>query len=410
MGALPTVIPSISAAQFLRRLSEDLPNGWAGQDALQGGAWSSLLEALGGGLSSVMSAIQYTASATRIPTSTSPELDEASLDFFGGSLPRPPGMPDASFAQLIINSLFNGGATRPAIAAAIQRLTGAAPRMLEAHNIFDTGVWRLNSYWNVDTPANPGRWGGYQQNQGFIETIAPADPAIGSNNPILCWGTTAFWNVPGYFFGIISAAGPAELNNLISTIKAEGITVWVKILQAPPQGNAIAVSTPRLVVATTLSFSSITASWLPPVQGTGPVQYLVQYRVNGTTAWQQGPITDQLSVVISGLQPFTFYDVRIGAKNTINTVFSGVSTAQTQKQPPSAATNLSASLVQATAITLTWQPPLNGTGPFSYLVQYRVVGTQTFSTLVVGVGTVGVTLIGLNPDTPYEIEVVTSTT
>jgi hypothetical protein len=64
--------------------------------------------------------------------------------------------------------------------------------------------------------------------------------------------------------------------------------------------------------------------------------------------------------------------------------------------------------VQATAVTLLWSAPTVGTPPFSYVVQYRILGTIPWSTFTVGAGTIGVTVIGLLPATTYQFEVLST--
>lgn len=406
---VPTTIAPLTLLQFAGRLAAAIPNGWAGSDALYSGVAQALLAAFGSNLQHNLARVIYDLSASRFVTSTAPELDLASQDFFGSGLPRPAGMSDANFAELIITSLFQSAATRPSIAAALTRLTGVAPRMLEPWSIFDCGVWDLSSYWDVDTPANPARWGSPESTwQGFIETISPSIPAIGPNNPVLGWDSVAYWDVPGYFFGVISVVPGLAVYNLVAAQKAEGTTVWVKILSSPPQGAVVLPGSPTQVILTALSSTSIQATWTATAVGTVPIEYVTQYRQTGTINWTTGPTTTQTIVTVANLQPFTSYDFRVGANNSAGTTFSQVFLVTTSKQDPSPATNLAAALVQATAVTLTWTPPASGTGPFSYNIQYRVTGTLTWSVLSVGMGTVGVTVIGLQASTSYDFEVVTS--
>jgi hypothetical protein len=364
-------------------------------------------------LSFLVQQLQYVLAATRLTTETAPELDLASVDFFGSALPRPSGMSDAVFAQLIIDSLFKSAATRPAIAAALQKLTGQAPRMLEPWNIFDTGVWGRTSYWNVDTLANPARWAptGLQY-QGFVETIPAAVPAIGPNNPIYCWGSGPlgpYWNVPGYFFATIAANPGRSVYDVINELKAEGTTVWVKLVGgAPPSGTIVAPGVPTTIVVGAITSSSIALSWTAPTVGTPPFSYLVQYRVTGTTAWQIGPLSSITSAVVGGLAARTAYDLTVTAQNSAGLATSVIVHGTTPAVPPGPATNLTATLVQATAVTLLWSAPTVGTPPFSYVVQYRILGTIPWSTFTVGAGTIGVTVIGLLPATTYQFEVLST--
>lgn len=406
-----TVIPLLSDVQMARRVARALPNNWAGEDALTEGVWSSLLECLGEELAFVLAGIFYTSQAARLLTSTFPELDLSSQDFLGSALPRPPGMPDADYAQLIIENLFQTAATRPALFNALLNLTGVPPRMLEPWNIFDTGVYDRNTYWDTDTVGQPGRWGGLQPYQGYIETAAPAIPAIGPNVPVYGWDSGAFWDSPGYFFGEISLPSLTAVYDTINRLKAEGTLVWVKILPATLLGTIVAPSPPLNVQATPQTFSSVSVTWQQSSVGTRPINYQVQFRLAGTTSWSSTPATTGTASTVTNLLPFTTYNFRVVATNRAGQSISNpVVSTTTLKQPPGPAGNLTATVVQSTAITITWTAPTVGTPPFTYVVQYRVTGTQTFSSLTVSPGATGVTIINLSAQTQYDIEVLTSTT
>jgi hypothetical protein len=321
-------------------------------------------------------------------------------------------MTDSAYAALIIANLFQTAATRPAIAAALQRLTGVAPRMLEPWNIFDTGTWGHTSYWNIDTADNPARWGSPGlRYQGFIETVPAAIPAIGPNVPVYGWGAGPlgpYWNVPGYFFGIISLLPGQAITDVVNRLKAEGTTVWVKLI-SPAALGVVAPGSPSSVNLSNPTFSTVGVSWSVPASGTQPFSYIAQYRVTGTPTFVNTPSVTGTSTVLSGLVPVTSYDIRVVAQNAAGASTSaGFSQITTLKQPPSEAINLVALQVQATSITVIWDPPLVGTQPFSYVVQYRVSGTVPFANLAVSPGATGVSIINLLPLTTYDIDVVTS--
>lgn len=406
---MSTVITTLTDVQFQQRLAALLPPGWAGEDAVQTGLMGALLRSLGGGLSFLTGEIQYTQLATRLTTETAPELDLASQDFFGDALPRPAGMSDANFASLIISNLFKTAATRPAIAAALERLTGQVPRMLEPWNIFDTGTWDRTSYWDADTVTTPARWGdGSQLYQGYIETPVPAIPLLGVNNPILGWDSPAFWDVAGYFFADLASNIGENAYSLVNRLKAEGTTVFLKIVAPAATGPVLAPGPPIGIIVSSLGPTSLMVVWTAPVIGTGPFTYQVQYRQTGTVNFFPGPQTIQTAAILSNLVANVEYDVRVVATNAAGSATSAIATGTTGTQAPSPATNLVATLVQATAVTLQWTAPATGTPPFTYTVQYRVSGTIPFSQFAVGAGATAVTVINLQPSTTYDFEVVTS--
>ena len=169
-----TVIPTISPAQFAQRLAANFPNSWASPDAAQRGNLYALFLSLGQQIQAVLEQVRYADNAVYVPTETSPELDLAGMDFYGGTLPRPAGATDAGYAALILSGLFQPAATRGALTAAIERLTGYTPRMIEPWNPADTGVWDSGvSYWDVDNAATPFLWTGEEAATGFIKSAAP---------------------------------------------------------------------------------------------------------------------------------------------------------------------------------------------------------------------------------------------
>lgn len=413
-GQLPTVIPGVSAIQFAARLADLYPRGWCSDDAKQGppGNVYALLLSLGQQLQAVQAELQYTLSAQRIQTEGFPELDFASIDFLGDSLPRPPGMTDADFGRAIIAALFQPAATRPALQDALTALTGSVPRMLEPWSVNDTGSWRNMSYWNVDSVANPARWGnGGLRYQGYIETAPPSIPAIGPNNPIQCWGDSAYWNVPGYFFGVIAPANLNAVDDLIVRLKAYGTIVWVKLVT--PSGAAPGVPTvaPNAVtnlVANPAGPNSVLLSWVAPTLGTPPFSSSVLYRQTGTLSFISGPTVTANTATVQNLAPGTQYDFEVVVRNNAGAAASTIVTSSTGLVPPAPAQNLIATQVQATAVTLVWTAPVSGTPPFTYSVNYRISGTPIFQSLIVGQGSLTVTVINLVPLTQYDFEVVTT--
>lgn len=404
-----TTVPSIVGSSFAARIAELFPRGWAGDDAKQSGNVYSLFLALGQQISFVQTEVQYALAAQRIQTETAPELDEASEDFLGTTLPRPPSASDAVYAQEIVAALFQPAATRSALQTALAALSGSVPRMMEPWNVNDTGAWGANSYWNVDTVQNPARWGdGGLRYQGFIETAPPGLPAIGSGNPILTWNDSAYWNVPGYFFGIIAPVDLNAINDTINKLRAYGTLIWTKIVTASNLATQITVVPPGIVqgvLATTAGTDRIFVTWSLPLTGTTPFQFQVLYRITGTANFQSSPGLTTTSTTITGLISNTSYDFEIVCSNAGGSSTSAIAIATTAEIPPGPATNLSATLVQASAVTLSWDAPTVGSPPFTYTILFRVTGTIPFDSFFVGQGSTTVTVIGLLPGTEYDFEV-----
>ena len=406
-----TQIPFVSGTAFAQRLGRLFPRDWASDDAVQSGNVYALFLSAGQEISDLLQEVQYAALAQRMQTETSPELDLASQDFFGTALPRPSGMSDQNFYTLIVSNLFKSAATRAAISAAIQGLTGVAPRMMEPWNIFDTGVWTRNSYWNVDSSANPARWGnGGLRYQGFIETAPAQVPVFGANVPILGWGDGAYWNVPGYFFGIIGNNTTLSVYDVINKVRAYGTLVWVKFVSQPSQSGGGTPTAPGQVgnlTSTALGPTSIQVSWTAPT-GTPPFNYTVLIATNVNGPYTAAGTAQLATFQVTGLTSGVTYSVKVQATNTVGSSVSAPISASTTKVAPGPATNLIATQVQATAVTLTWTAPAIGTPPFTYVIQYRVSGTTPWSTFNVTGGSTAVTVIGLQPSTTYDFEVLSS--
>lgn len=238
MGTAAASIPQLTADNFAQRMSANFPNGWAApSDLSPGGVLYGLFASIGGGLTTEVGALTYALGATRIQTAINGALDLASLDFLGNSLPRNPGETDAAYSIRILGSLLPAGATRPAVTAAVQKVTGAVPRVIEPWSPADTGVWG-SFYWDVDTPTTPFRWTDPgMEFQGFIECVLPT-PALLGGNPVPCFDSNFYWEVAGSSLldpDPSVTLGPQVVYNAINAAKVYGTIVWVKFVPAAPQ-------------------------------------------------------------------------------------------------------------------------------------------------------------------------------
>lgn len=229
-----TVITPLTPAAFTQRIADLFPPNWCSDDAKQTGNVFGLLLSVGTELTNLMAEVQYTQKAALIGTETSPELDNASLDFYGGALPRPTGMADQPFSTLILSSLFQSAATRQAISAAIEKATGKAPRMVEPWNVLDTGARDSPiSFRDVDTAANPMRnTNPGLRCQGFIDSIPPITATLGGQT-LVARDTNGFRDANEYRLTIASV-DTSSLYDTINAVKAEGITIWVRIANVAP--------------------------------------------------------------------------------------------------------------------------------------------------------------------------------
>lgn len=246
MGNTPTTIPPLAATDFANRMAALFPAGWSSPDAKSpGGVVYAIMQAMGAGLSDLNAALQYACDATRIQTAQNGAIDLAAQDFFGNALPRNPGESDASFSARILAAMFPQGATRAAVTAAVQKVTGFAPRVIEPWRPKDTGAWNL-FYWDVDTAVTPFRWTGSaipgQRNlayQGFIDCVLPTPTVLGGN-PVPCFDENFYWDVAGSSLIDINpgqSLGPQVVYDAINAAKCEGTIVWVRFVAPPAPFN-----------------------------------------------------------------------------------------------------------------------------------------------------------------------------
>jgi hypothetical protein len=229
--------------------------------------------------------LQYAAAAMRLQTAIGNALDLASLDFFGSGAyaqPRFSGEIDPAFRARLMAALLPTGATRAAVSAAVQRVTGAVPRIVEPWAPQDTGVvdgvWVGNRlfgaiYADVDTAETPGRaTNPGERYQAFIDTILPTVPILGGN-PLPCVDDGLYADAPGssvFDFDGAAPLGAQLVYNAINAVKVEGTVVWVRF--APVKKTVtghnkiltvddslypdIAGSSPDIPVVETVSYSA----------------------------------------------------------------------------------------------------------------------------------------------------------
>jgi hypothetical protein len=200
-----------------QRLKENLPP-WFGNN-------SPNLDALMLGLATtdnyIYQLIQDAQLQTRIHTATGMYLDLASLDFFGGKLPRRPNENDDSYRNRILANLFQERATRHAEYIGLLKLTGRAPLIYES---FEDGAY-LDQTAYLDNST----YGFDEAYTGYIIAFRPSPI-----NSMLVYGmdnnayldVTAYAYDPSDFTIIVS---DADIYALVDSIKCAGTLVWVHI-------------------------------------------------------------------------------------------------------------------------------------------------------------------------------------
>lgn len=244
------------SSDILARLKSLLPEGWFARAGSASGTSASptpITDAVAAGAAAVLawaySLLGYAQQQTRVQTSTDGWLELAALDFFGeGNFPRYAGETDAAYSARILANILPDADTRAAVSAAIAAIAGQEPRITELWRPSDTGCWdgvgedhRGAAYWDVDTPENPGRWGGRAPFQSFVDTVIPSAPLLG-NAQVPFYDSVTYWDAAGSAFIDIPGLPPgllALINAILNTI-VEGTVVWLRfanpaaIPQSPP--------------------------------------------------------------------------------------------------------------------------------------------------------------------------------
>ena len=156
--------------------------------------------------------------------------------------------------------------------------------------------------------------------------------------------------------------------------------------------------------------TDIAISWLNPVTGNGPFAFNVRYALNGPTpTYQQFTGAIALSASggscdIVGLNSGVAYLIQVAASNLGGSGPYGTTLlATTLFGPPNQVTNLVATPVSSTSVTLSWSAVVNAV---QYQVQLRVVGTTVWiNSLLVTAPTVSATLTGLIAGDTYQFRV-----
>lgn len=181
--------------------------------------------------------IVYVIAQTRLKTASDGWLDLIALDYFGRALKRRLGEKDASYRARIQAALLQKAATRSAVSAGLEALTGLKPQIFEPLNCMDTGGYAVfeNSSGNPSQGMAYGQVGGWGNLnlplQVFITaTRAPLpgiDSVAGYGSPIGGYGSGAITYVdlallPGY---VSDEDVQATLCNLLPV----NVTAWLRI-------------------------------------------------------------------------------------------------------------------------------------------------------------------------------------
>jgi phosphatidylserine/phosphatidylglycerophosphate/cardiolipin synthase-like enzyme len=211
-------------------------------------------------------------------------------------------------------------------------------------------------------------------------------------------GTTA----TGTWTTSLTVASPSQLKFRVYAFNAGATTGTFQILNLIINGTVTGATTscgiPTGLGDTLITTSSATLFWSAV---TGATSYNIQYRPVGSSTWSS-TTSGTTSVSVTGLTPGTTYEFQVQAVCPSGTsAYSGSTTFTTLSAASCGmATGLTASSITTTSATLSWTAVAGAT---SYNIQYRVVGTSTWSTTTSG--TTSVNLTALTAATNYEYQV-----
>jgi hypothetical protein len=233
------------------RLRDNLPPWFPNQGSAP--VVDGILTGIATLLSFVYGLIQYARAQSRIRTSSGGWIDLIAWDFLGSRFPRLPGESDTAFLGRLLPELVRRRVTRSAIQQALVQLTGFPVRIIEPGQLTDTGYLKMRgsgpapiSYFRVDTPSNPFRFSSRGLRcQFFIECVLPLTASFGNNpmpalneytSTLFLRGTTGARSGPSALISrgdSSSSSGSQAVYNLISAMRAAGITCWVKFVPVP---------------------------------------------------------------------------------------------------------------------------------------------------------------------------------
>ena len=149
---------------------------------------------------------------------------------------------------------------------------------------------------------------------------------------------------------------------------------------------------------TTVTHNSVEINW---TAATNNFTYVLQYRVQGTTAWTSVYVT-ALPYTLNGLIPFTTYEVQVAANcGTSTGTFTPIATFTTTCDPTPP--TVTVTNITSSSALITWAPLAIGS---TYTLEWRKVGTATWTPVAnIAPPVNSYALNGLDPYTRYEVRV-----
>ena len=210
------------AQDMLARLKSVLPARWHGE---ANPVLEAVLAGLADGWAWLHDMLATVRAQARIATAIGAMLDLIAGDFFGPRLRRRRAQGDAAFRAAILRELLRDRATRPALVAALQDLTGRTPAVFEPRRPADTGAWGMALGYGV-----AGGWGSLAlPYQCFVTARRPHGSGIAG---IAGWGSGGWGTGASAWASLAMIAGQITDTDILGAVAAAmpaAATAWVRI-------------------------------------------------------------------------------------------------------------------------------------------------------------------------------------
>lgn len=155
---------------------------------------------------------------------------------------------------------------------------------------------------------------------------------------------------------------------------------------------------PTAISLSNISATSVSVNWTGNECAS---KYRIQYRMQGTTAWTTIKLNaPSASKLIGSLSCNTIYEIRVRSEcNNTGTFVSSYSTIQTFSTLCQTPTNISSTNLNPTSVEISWNGVLCAT---KYTLQYRILGTTSWTSITIISPTTSKTISGLSANTTYQ--------
>ncbi|MDR1266334.1 MAG: fibronectin type III domain-containing protein [Propionibacteriaceae bacterium] len=223
------------------------------------------------------------------------------------------------------------------------------------------------------------------------------------------WTTLVETDSNGAFYTIRGLTNGTTYQFTVAALNGVGLGAWSNQAEATPDASLGQVQGAPTDLAAVAGDAQVALTWRAPVGGDPALFYVVDYRVQGTSLWQEvRTASADPAFTVTGLTNGVTYEFKVASVNPIGLGdWSGLATAtpvETVIVVPDAPTDLAATAGDA-QVALTWTAPASdgGTAVTGYSVQYRAQGAAVWQSQA-AVAT-NATVTGLTNDTTYEFQV-----